>query len=389
MTTTDDVLIPNGPCVDTVRLHLTIGNGTLTDTTVTACGSFTWDRNGQTYTTTTTDDVLIPNGPCVDTVRLHVTIGRGVHTSVNVTACDSYTWAAGNGNTYTTSGSYDYITTNASGCTDTVALNLTISGGAPNVIVNDPAAVCQPDLVDLTNPNITAGSDHGLNYTYWMDAANTVPLPNPNAVGQTGTYYITGTAGGGCSSTRSVQVTVKVTKAAPGITYPSVSAAPNTSVQLNARDLGASYTYQWYPPVGINFDDVKNPTFNYNKQTQYTITLTPADGGCPTVDTLLVAIEPINPGLKSSLHVPNAWSPNGDGHNDRLYPLTINMKELKYFRVYDRWGQLMFETHTLGEGWDGIFKGQPQVMDVYTWTVEATGLDGVHYKLAGNSILMR
>jgi gliding motility-associated-like protein len=222
-----------------------------------------------------------------------------------------------------------------------------------------------------------------------MDAANTVPLLNPNAVGQTGTYYITGTAGGGCSSTRSVQVTVKVTKAAPGITYPSVSAAPNTSVQLNARDLGAGYTYQWYPPVGINFDDVKNPTFNYNKQTQYTITLTPADGGCPTVDTLLVAIEPINPGLKSSLHVPNAWSPNGDGHNDRLYPLTINMKELKYFRVYDRWGQLMFETHTLGEGWDGIFKGQPQVMDVYTWTVEATGLDGVHYKLAGNSILMR
>ena len=93
--------------------------------------------------------------------------------------------------------------------------------------------------------------------------------------------------------------------------------------------------------------------------------------------------------FKSALHVPNAWSPNGDGHNDKLYPLTINMKELKYFRVYNRWGQLMFETSTLGIGWDGTFNGQPQVMDVYTWTVEATGLDGVHYKQAGNSILMR
>jgi len=306
-----------------------------------------------------------------------------------VTACDSYTWVAGNGNTYTTSGSYDYITTNASGCTDTVTLNLTINSGAPNVIINDPAAVCEPGKVDLTNPNITTGSDNGLTYTYWIDAANTIPLPNPNAVGQSGTYYITGTASGGCSSTRSVQVTVKITKAAPGITYPTVSTAPNTSVQLNARDIGIGYTYQWYPPVGINFDDIKNPTFNYNQQTQYTITLTPADGGCPTVDTLLVTIEPINPGLKSSLHVPNAWSPNGDGHNDRLYPLTINMKDLKFFRVYDRWGQLMFETHTLGQGWDGTFNGQPQVMDVYTWIVEATGLDGVHYKQAGNSILMR
>jgi gliding motility-associated-like protein len=176
------------------------------------------------------------------------------------------------------------------------------------------------------------------------------------------------------------------TGSTPGMRYPAVSAAPNTPLQLTARDLGIGYTYQWYPPVGINFSDIKNPTFNYNQPTEFTITLTPPDGSCPTVDTLLVQIGET---ATSALNVPNAWSPNGDGHNDRLYPLTINMKELKYFRVYNRWGQLMFETHTLGQGWDGIFNGQPQVMDVYTWIVEATGLDGVHYKQAGNSILMR
>jgi gliding motility-associated-like protein len=196
-----------------------------------------------------------------------------------------------------------------------------------------------------------------------------------------------GTAAGGCSSTTSVQVVVKVNKGTPGMRYPSVSTAPSTPLQLTARDLGIGYTYQWYPPVGINFNDIKNPTFNYNLQTQYTITLTPPDGTCPTVDTLLVTLDRTTP--TSSLHVPNAWSPNGDGHNDRLYPLTTDMKELQYFRVYNRWGQLMFETHTLGQGWDGIFNGQPQVMDVYTWIVEATGNDGVHYKQAGNSILMR
>jgi gliding motility-associated-like protein len=389
-TTTDDVLIPNGACVDTVRLHLTIGTGAVKDTTVAACGSFTWDRNGLTYTTTTTDAVLIPNGPCVDTVRLHLTIGRGSHTSLDVTACDSYTWVRGNGNTYTMSGSYDYITINATGCEDTATLNLTISNGTPNIVITDPAAVCEPGTVDLTSPNITSGSDNGLTYTYWMDASSTVPVPNPNAITQSGTYYITGATAGGCASTKSVQVTVKVNKATPGVTYPSVSTAPNTSLQLNARDLGIGYTYQWYPPAGINFDDIKNPTFNYNQQTKYTITLTPPDGNCPTVDTLLVTISDRIPGgCVSKIDVPNAWSPNGDGHNDKLYPLTICMKELKYFRVYDRWGQLMFETHTLGQGWDGTFKGQPQVMDVYTWIVEAEGLDGVHYKQAGNSILMR
>jgi gliding motility-associated-like protein len=87
--------------------------------------------------------------------------------------------------------------------------------------------------------------------------------------------------------------------------------------------------------------------------------------------------------------VPKAWSPNKDGHNDVLRPLCVNIKQLYYFRIFDRWGQLMFETNEIGKGWDGIYKGLPQVQDVYTWTVEALGEDGKHYKRAGNSILMR
>ena len=51
--------------------------------------------------------------------------------------------------------------------------------------------------------------------------------------------------------------------------------------------------------------------------------------------------------------------------------------------------QLMFETNTIGKGWDGMYRGKPQVMDAYTWTVEAIGDDGKHYKFAGNSALLR
>jgi gliding motility-associated-like protein len=185
-----------------------------------------------------------------------------------------------------------------------------------------------------------------------------------------------------------VQVIVRITKAIPGMRYPTVIATPNTPVSLTARDLGINYTYLWQPPIGLNFIDVKSPTFNYNQQQEYTVTLAPPDGSCPTTDTVLVKLAD-NGSIKSVLNVPNAWSPNGDGHNDKLYPLTINMKELRYFKVFNRWGQLMFETHTLGQGWDGIYNGAPQVMDVYTWIVEAEGLDGVHYKQAGNSILLR
>ena len=65
------------------------------------------------------------------------------------------------------------------------------------------------------------------------------------------------------------------------------------------------------------------------------------------------------------------------------------IRELKYFRVFNRWGQLVFETNVLLQGWDGIFKGIPQVMDTYTWTLEATGEDGKYFKRSGNSVLVR
>jgi gliding motility-associated-like protein len=57
--------------------------------------------------------------------------------------------------------------------------------------------------------------------------------------------------------------------------------------------------------------------------------------------------------------------------------------------VFNRWGQLVFETNIIGAGWDGMYNGKPQVMDVYTWTLEAKGCDGQYYKRAGNSVLMR
>ena len=112
--------------------------------------------------------------------------------------------------------------------------------------------------------------------------------------------------------------------------------------------------------------------------------------GCITVDTMLVSVA--NQGDTSTfsrIFVPKAWTPNGDGKNDYLYPLTVRIRTLTYFRIFNRWGQLMFETSTIGKGWDGTFRGKPQVMDAYTWTVEAIGDDGKHYKFAGNSALLR
>ena len=141
--------------------------------------------------------------------------------------------------------------------------------------------------------------------------------------------------------------------------------------------------------MGLSSPFIKDPIFNYDRQTEYLISIT-RNNGCITVDTILVKILPAQGAIvRSDLFVPKAWTPNKDGHNDKLFPLTVNIRVLSYFRVFNRWGQLVFETNIIGQGWDGIFQGKPAVMDVYTWTVEAIGVDGKYIKKAGNSVLIR
>src|SRR4029453_6927666 len=115
-----------------MTIELTIKNGAHTFVTETACISYTWTAgDGLTYTTSGNYDYITTNAQgCKDTVTLQLTINNGAHTFVTETACISYTWTAGDGLTYTASGNYDYITTNAQGCKVPVQFQVTINTGA-------------------------------------------------------------------------------------------------------------------------------------------------------------------------------------------------------------------------------------------------------------------
>jgi len=94
---------------------------------------------------------------------------------------------------------------------------------------------------------------------------------------------------------------------------------------------------------------------------------------------------------QAGIHVPKAFSPNGDGQNDRLFPILVGISNLQYFRVYNRWGVLVYEARTYGTsiGWDGTYKGTPQPMETYIWVAEAVDVLGKTLKAGGNSILIR
>jgi gliding motility-associated-like protein len=293
----------------------------------------------------------------------------------------------------TVAGIYYIKATSPEGCSLVVPIRVDLPS-RPTAILSPDQLICKGNSTNIiisltgTAPFTIKYSDGTTEHTVGqiMDKEYALTV-NPEVKT---TYTFTSLVDAYCTSIQTLgSVTVDVENAVDGMRLPNVKAFAFVQKQLRGRNFGIDYQYNWSPGTGLNLTSVYDPVYKYDKTTQYTITMT-SKAGCITVDTMLVNV--VNEGdttTFSRIFVPKAWTPNGDGKNDYLYPLTVRIRTLTYFRIFNRWGQLMFETNTIGKGWDGVYRGKPQVMDAYTWTVEAIGDDGKHYKFAGNSALLR
>jgi gliding motility-associated-like protein len=199
-------------------------------------------------------------------------------------------------------------------------------------------------------------------------------------VTQSGLYYATVFSKEGCILTTRQQE-VFIDQAKPGITYPVEYAAIGLPYKLQARQFGE--TVLWSPPVHLDNASSVTPLFTSSTEQLYTITIE-TNTGCVTVDTQLVKTV-----KQPEIYVPTAFTPNSDGKNDVLVPVLMGIKELRYFRVYNRWGQLLFETRTLNKGWDGRLGNVDQLTGVVVWIAEAIGSDGRVYVRKGTTVLVR
>lgn len=142
-------------------------------------------------------------------------------------------------------------------------------------------------------------------------------------------------------------------------------------------------SFSWSPVTGLNNAQSQNPTAILQDDITYIVTVTTPQG-CQAKDSVSVIVF-----KGSAVYVPTGFTPNGDGRNDLLRGLYVGIKKVHYFRIYNRWGQEIFSTNSLSEGWDGTIRGAKQQAGTYVWMLKAEDIAGKIYEMKGISTLIR
>lgn len=155
-------------------------------------------------------------------------------------------------------------------------------------------------------------------------------------------------------------------------------------VQLNAE---GGISYVWTPSTGLNNPNIQNPIGTYGAEidsVRYFVRVY-NEAGCYDSTTVKVTVFKTTP----YVFVPTAFTPNGDGLNDVIRPIAVGVERILYFRIFNRWGQMVFSTTTNGHGWDGRIGGTPQGSNVFVWMVSAIDYVGKPIFLKGTVTLIR
>ena len=145
--------------------------------------------------------------------------------------------------------------------------------------------------------------------------------------------------------------------------------------------------YSWFPSTSLSAYDIANPVAVYNTPSTGILYKVYISNEAECVDSAFITVKVFS--TRPTVFVPTAFTPNSDGRNDRLRPIAAGIKDIEYFNVYNRWGELVFSTRRNGEGWDGSVNGQPQGTGTFVWVVKATDYNGSAYFQKGVSTLIR
>ncbi len=312
----------------------------------------------------------------------------------------SETWNFGDGSptTNTLNATHDYLSPNTyypmlsvttqSGCaesyTDTVIAYQTPH---PAFTVSSQPCARTPILFSgtLTQPDADT-----IIWAWNFGNGQTSGLQDPSVVyQQPGPYTVSlkTSISFGCSDTTSQTIDLH---ALPSIKGPAeITIAEGFPTTLPFTYIGGIVDYSWTPATDLSCTDCPNPLAGPIFSTEYKITVTDSNN-CSVTDSVL--IKTVCNG--KNYFIPNTFSPNNDGVNDVFYPRGNNLYNVQSMRIFNRWGQMVFEkrdfpANSAAAGWDGTFNGRPAPVDVYVYTIEVVCDNAQVIALNGNITLVR
>lgn len=372
-----DTLKSSQGCDSIVGLEIALLQPTPSYEQVTVCGTYTW--NGQVYHQSGSYTYQTQGYSGCDSMSyLDLTIHNASIEYDTIQTCQSYTWSV-TGETYTTGGAYQAVLFNADGCDSVLILELTVLASDTIII---KASACASYFWPTSGKTYTEDGTHtiALQNKYGCDSIVVLnvdilsptkaeieveacgnyqwPL-NQNTYTQSGTYFYTLTNAVGCDSIITLDLTVH----------------PNHSKTDTITALG---TYFW--PISGE---------TYTESGTYPLYFT--DGsGCDSILILNLEVLP-----RPELYIPNAFSPDGDGINDRFSVYTNpHVRKILHMSIFDRWGNHLFHQNEMvpndpAFGWDGTYRGKPMDPAVYVYYLEAEMFDGSKWPFKGEIHLVR
>lgn len=280
------------------------------------------------------------------------------------------------------SGFYYFQASNP-GCSqyDSVEVEFTSS----SLVLTGNDSICRGDVTQLTATN----QNPAITFSYSWSPADAIVGPSTNNTvlvdpQQTQYIYVLASASNGCLIRDSMLIHVSyIDPAAVQASASEHFVSKGTTVTLSAQPSG--YSYHWTPATGLSSPNSQQTNALVEETTIYTVEIT--DGICKRSDTVVVQSFEYVCGERF-VFVPSAFSPNKDGENDILYVRSAIVEKM-LFRVFDRWGELVFESTKPEMGWDGTFKGKALDPDVYDYYLKATCFDGQESLIKGNVTLLR
>jgi len=259
------------------------------------------------------------------------------------------------------------------GCTGADTMAITVYPGDFLEVAPGDTGVCPPAKValDARGADVYAWSpDWGLD-----DATIGNPVATP--VSSTD-YVLLGSkfyANHTCYDTHVVQVRV----------YPQATINLPDSVQIwpgerYQMDPGGNCLYfDWFPSSGLSSSTISNPLAYPEVRTRYFVTAR-TEEGCVLQDSIDVLVN-----TETLLDAPNAFNPN----SGEFKIVKRGVANLKYFRIFNRWGNKVFETTDINQGWDGSYNGKAQPVGVYIYSIEAITSTGQPFRKEGNLTLLK